>query len=343
MASICNTFRESSLLCSRFGSASIIPVRFRKARKPQDKLPPPEDRSKVVIGKIQGRPMRPQFGVSDKQHPILVKWNKPWRIETCNPSLSGDIGGLEFFGEVDKTKPPLALDGSKEFAAADAVVQKILSLDFARHKDAIARIRQDVASSIRQHKLDVNSLEVKIAMLTITIRNYQRVLIEIYPYKNIPLKHDLTYKIALRRSLIAKLREQDYRKFEWLLEKLNITYKPVPVYDHIEVSRKACIERLTDMWCDELKSHRLDLYKRSLQTKQPAFLKAKAEKLEHIMREEAELGLEPTVTQADIDECLVRAAEIESRNEDLKDTPQNYQVYVEEKVREQNFINTVEN
>ena len=35
------------------------------------------------------------------------------RIETCNPSLSGDIGGLEFFGEVDKTKPPLALDGSK--------------------------------------------------------------------------------------------------------------------------------------------------------------------------------------------------------------------------------------
>ena len=37
------------------GSASIIPVRFRKARKPQDKLPPPEDRSKVVIGKVGHR------------------------------------------------------------------------------------------------------------------------------------------------------------------------------------------------------------------------------------------------------------------------------------------------
>jgi hypothetical protein len=52
-------------------------VRF--SRKEREKLKKPEDKSLVVLGKV--KPVRPlaQVGVSDKQHPILMQWNKPVR------------------------------------------------------------------------------------------------------------------------------------------------------------------------------------------------------------------------------------------------------------------------
>ena len=31
-----------------------------------------------------------QEGVSDKTHPIHVKWQRPVTIQTCNPEISGD-------------------------------------------------------------------------------------------------------------------------------------------------------------------------------------------------------------------------------------------------------------
>jgi len=40
----------------------------------------------------------------------------------------------------------------------------------------------------------------------------------------------MSLKITIdnRRTLLRYLRESDYKKFEWLLEKLNIAYKPRP-------------------------------------------------------------------------------------------------------------------
>ena len=35
-------------------------------------------------------------------------------------------------------------------------------------------------------------------------------------------------RISYRRSMLRVLREQDYKKYEWLLEKLNLLYKPMP-------------------------------------------------------------------------------------------------------------------
>ena len=32
---------------------------------------------------------------------------------------------------------------------------------------------------------------------------------------------------------LERLREQDYKRYEWILEKLNLFYKPVPVYDRV--------------------------------------------------------------------------------------------------------------
>ncbi len=40
------------------------------------------------------------------------------RIETCNPEIAGDLGGLEDLGTVDRTLPPVEWDGSRELAEA---------------------------------------------------------------------------------------------------------------------------------------------------------------------------------------------------------------------------------
>ena len=71
-------------------------------------------------------------------------------------------------------------------------------------------------------------------------------------------------RISSRRRNIRNLRELDYKKYEWLLEKLNMLYKPQP-HDtprgvlgvKENVARKASIEKLTDLWCSELRRHRL--------------------------------------------------------------------------------------
>ena len=45
---------------------------------------------------------------------------------------------------------------------------------------------------------------------------------------------------------------------------------------------------------------------------QPNFLMNKAEKLRHIFNEEKELGLEQTVTEEEIEECLKKAENIKA-------------------------------
>ena len=39
----------------------------------------------------------------------------------------------------------------------------------------------------------------------------------------------MKFKVDSRRTLLTWLRASDYKKFEWLLEKLNIVYKPRPL------------------------------------------------------------------------------------------------------------------
>ena len=89
------------------------------------------------------------------------------------------------------------------------------------------------------------------------------------------------FRVTARRKALGRMRQNDYKKYEWLLEKLNLLYKPQPhdapdgvVVPRELVARKvkkeklktfdnkpslflqASIERLTDLWCDELRRHR---------------------------------------------------------------------------------------
>ena len=111
--------------------------------------------------------------------------------------------------------------------------------------------------------------------------------------------------------MLSHLRERDYQKFEWLLENLNIVYKPRPMENWELIERRKHQDRLTDLWCDELKTHRLHQYKHELQKKQPDFLRRKAKLMEEVLEEERKLGKSPSVSEAEIDELIKRADSIE--------------------------------
>lgn len=129
------------------------------------------------------------------QNPIHVKWERPVHIQTVNPQISGDVGGLEHFGfdKMDLSRPRPGLDKSKTLAAASEDVKRVLSLEFARRRDVVDQMTQDVLKSVQRHPHDFTSPEVKITMQTIRIRNMQNYLYEIYPYKCQPAKHRLTH------------------------------------------------------------------------------------------------------------------------------------------------------
>jgi len=311
----------------------------RHKRRACDKLKKPEDKSVVILGHIKKSVVIDREGVSSKQVPIMVNWKKPQMIETCNAVVSGDIGGLEHFGlsKMDLSKPPVELLNSKALENAPEEVKKILSLDYRRNRDVIFKLKHELVKSVQQHPRDTESLEVSIAALTVRIRNRQQVLVDLYPYKNQPLKHVLTHLVSSRKMLLSHLRATDYRKFEWLLEKLNILYKPPPSYPWETVARKASIERLTDIWCQELKENRLKGYRRKLEEEQPKFLKIKAEQLRYIMGEEKDLGIKPTVTEDEVSACISRAEEIEKRNAAEEQEEEEYFVFEEEIKKDPHF------
>merc|ERR1719361_1861422 len=333
--------QHQATICRSFSFATVL-----AGRKKNDKLDVPKDKNGIIIGKRKQSVYYPKEGVSDKTHPIHVKWQRPVPIQTCNPEISGDEGGLESLGlsSIDVTQPPIALQGSHALAVAPEEVKRVTSLDFARRRDLLDKLSQEVVKSVQRHPRDFTSIEVCIALKTVKIRNAQHELIKQWPYKNQPMKHHLTHMVASRRNMIRKLRESNYKKYEWLLEKLKLLYKPMPwdavpgVAGKENIERKKSIERLTDMWCDELQRHRLTAYRRKLEAQQPDFLRRKADTLEKIMATEAELGIETTVSKEEVEECRRKATEIEERlKKKEEEEEEDYLIFKPEAVREDNI------
>jgi Ribosomal protein S15P/S13E len=65
-----------------------------------------------------------------------------------------------------------------------------------------------------------------VARMTAEIRNMQQIM-EQSP-KDKRLKVKLKELIECRKKWLKFLRKWDYRRFEWLLEKLDLVYKPPP-------------------------------------------------------------------------------------------------------------------
>ena len=78
-------------------------------------------------------------------------------------------------------------------------------------------------------------------------------------------------------------------------------------------------------------------YERTLQEAQPEFLRRKAEKLQFLLSEERDLGLEPTVTEKEIEECIKKADEIQRQLDDDVSRDEEYLIYKED-IKEESMV-----
>lgn len=238
---------------------------------------------------------------------LKIKWVRPEKIPCTKPQKSGD---LEPITEVPSKEYLCDFKNSKELENASDIVKKLFSLEFAPRSEIVRAYKEEMISKVRRHPLDKDSIEVKIAGWTGTIRSMQETL-EQYPRDPILKKH-LKELIDKRKKRLKFLRMWDYKKFEWLIEKLNIVYKPCPL-ENYPVTRKESLRKLTKIYCDDVKTKKLDAYKKQLQEEQPAFLREKIRTLEYIRKEQQELGIPITVEQEEIVSARKLLTELEEK------------------------------
>ena len=81
-----------------------------------------------------------------------------------------------------------------------------------------------------------------------------------------------------RRTLLRYLRERDYKKFKWPLEKLDLYNRRRPFFWEC-LERKKHLGRLVELYCDEIKQHKLDDLRAEMEEESVAYLREKAETL----------------------------------------------------------------
>lgn len=105
--------------------------------------------------------------------------------------------------------------------------------------------------------------------------------------------------IDKRKKYLCYLRKWDYKRFEWLIERLNIIFKPYPEKYHW-ITRKESLRKLTDIHCENVKQERLEAYRKELESKQLDFLADKIKNLEFIRKEQTECRVPVTVSNEEI-------------------------------------------
>lgn len=133
--------------------------------------------------------------------------------------------------------------------------------------------------------------------MTVQIRAMQQYM-EDFP-RNKLVKVQLKEMIDKRKKFLKYLRKWDYKRFEWILEKLDIVYKPPPT-EFRRITRKESLVKLTDIHCSNIKDERLLEYKAQLESQQLDFLTKKIQNLEFIRSEQEVCKIPVTITKEEI-------------------------------------------
>lgn len=143
------------------------------------------------------------------------------------------------------------------------------------------------------------------------------------PYRR-KLKWNAVQMIRARMEMIRKLRETDYKQYEWLLERLDLQYKPKPDEENtILVARKEGLRRLTDAYCTDIRQQRLNEYRNELEAQQLPFLEQKLNNLIFIRNEQLDMKVNITITQEQIDETRERYEKLKVECDKNKTEPTN--------------------
>ncbi|KAI4467220.1 28s ribosomal protein s15 mitochondrial [Holotrichia oblita] len=193
--------------------------------------------------------------------------------------------------EVDFNRYQIEFRNCKGLEDADEIVQRLFKLEFASHKKIVQSYLKDITDSVQRHPFDKGSIESRIARWTGAIRAWQEIM-ESHPHN---------------------------KTFEWLLENLELVYKPHPK-EYRWITRKDSLKKLTDKYCRDTVQDKLNEYKLVLQEQQPAFLEEKIRSLEFIRAEQQSCGVEVTVTEEEIANVRKELADLlKERDVSVKD------------------------
>ncbi|XP_039300312.1 28S ribosomal protein S15, mitochondrial-like [Nilaparvata lugens] len=121
--------------------------------------------------------------------------------------------------------------------------------------------------------------------------------------------------IDMRKKHLRLLRQADYKLFEWILDELDLEFKPTP--RPIErVERKQSMRKLTDQYCEKVRDDKLAELRAQFEAKQIPFLEEKLAKLEWIKENESKYKLPESVTDDDIENTRKRLEELKMKREE---------------------------
>lgn len=123
--------------------------------------------------------------------------------------------------KMDYTAVPLA-------QTTDDIVKRLLSLELASHSEKLQLKQEQLIAKVQRDEDDRSSVEVRVAVFTAKIRNYQEHL-QKHP-KDKANKRRMLMSIDRRKKLLKNLRLVNYDSFEKVCEQLGITYTFPPEY-----------------------------------------------------------------------------------------------------------------
>lgn len=153
------------------------------------------------------------------------------------------------------------------------------------------------------------------AKMTVTIRRNQEYIAQ-HPHDK-RNKQRLKELIEKRKKYLKILRKQDYRCFEWILEKLDLVYKPPPDKFHW-ITRKESLQKLTNIHCYKLRQQKLLEYRQVLEAQQIPFLEEAIKKMIFVRQEQIDLGLDVTISEEQINNYQKRLEEAKSLRQEAK-------------------------
>lgn len=247
---------------------------------------------------------------------LKIKWVRPEKIPCYKPQKSGDLRPIRSIGGTELLKD---FQSSKELESANDTVKGMFSLEHNRRREMLENFKEEMVKRVQRHDLDYGSMEAKLGLMTAQIRSLQEVM-EKYPRQSAAKVH-LKELIDKRKRFLRYLRRWDYRRFEYILEKLDLVYKPYPTHFHW-ITRKESLQKLTDIHCNTIKDTRLQSYRDLLESQQLDFLARKLENLEFIRKEQMECKVPVTVSAEQIQTVKKQYAELQEKRKLLEQTTQ---------------------
>lgn len=222
-----------------------------------------------------------------------IEWRYPRHLHFTDPEALGDLAPYQ---APRKTRPVLEMAGvMQEYDRASPIAQRLLSLEFAPPLATLQTAQYDLCRKVQMHQHDWTSRVAQIAKLTAIIRFYQQPGWEEVINKKAYLRRYVRQRVFRRRRMVARLRKHDYKLFEYVLEKLDLRYTPIPERLDKSIEKDESLRKLVNYRCDRIRKRRMEVYKEKLEKEREGFFREKEQTLRWIKNKELELGLPVTV------------------------------------------------